>query len=145
MIGPSSHRWLTFRALPHRITTVSAWDIDVDLEKRGITQLLWRWRDGDRQNDDALARELYPLLHEIARAQLVSDRTGTPTGFKVFYLRYAWAQDVNIAFGGRQVMLPGVAMLARLSVGMAPLSTAMVSEKSPISSPVAPLLEPAIG
>lgn len=70
MIGPSSHRWLTFRALPHRITTVSAWDIDVDLEKRGITQLLWRWRDGDRQNDDALARELYPLLHEIARAQV---------------------------------------------------------------------------
>lgn len=52
-------------------------------------------------------------VEEIARAQMVSERTGTPTGFKVFYLRYAWAQDVNIAFGGRQVMLPGVASIVR--------------------------------
>lgn len=37
---------------------------------KGITELLWRWREGDRDSDDALARELYPLLHEIARAQL---------------------------------------------------------------------------
>ncbi len=52
-------------------------------------------------------------VEEIARAQMVSERTGAPTGFKVFYLRYAWAQDVTIAFGGRQVMLPGVASIVR--------------------------------
>jgi len=52
-------------------------------------------------------------VDEIARAQMVSDRTGTPTGFKVFYLRYAWAQDVTINFGGRQAVLPGVATIVR--------------------------------
>lgn len=58
-------------------------------------------------------RRFIEQVEEIARAQMVSERTGTPTGFKVFYLRYAWAQDVNIAFGGRQVMLPGVASIVR--------------------------------
>ena len=58
-------------------------------------------------------RRFIEQVDEIARAQLVSERTGTPTGFKVFYLRYAWAQDVNINFGGRQVVLPGVATIVR--------------------------------
>lgn len=34
-------------------------------------------------------------------------------GFKVFYLRYAWAQDVSVSFGGRQVVVPGVASILR--------------------------------
>lgn len=58
-------------------------------------------------------RRFIEQVEEIARAQMVSERTGAPAGFKVFYLRYAWAQDVNIAFGGRQVMLPGVASIVR--------------------------------
>jgi type III secretion protein C len=33
--------------------------------------------------------------------------------FRVFYLRYAWAQDVTVAFGGRQVTLPGVVSILR--------------------------------
>lgn len=52
-------------------------------------------------------------VEEVARAQMVGERTGAPTGFKVFYLRYAWAQDVTMQFGGRQVMLPGVASIVR--------------------------------
>lgn len=58
-------------------------------------------------------RRFIEQIEEIARAQTVSERTAAPTGFKVFYLRYAWAQDVNVAFGGRQVMLPGVASIVR--------------------------------
>ncbi len=58
-------------------------------------------------------RRFIEQVDEIARAQLVSERTGTPTGFKVFYLRYAWAQDVTINFGGRQAVLPGVATIVR--------------------------------
>ncbi len=37
--------------------------------------------------------------------------------FRVFYLRYAWAQDVTMTFGGRQVTLPGVASILRSLVG----------------------------
>jgi type III secretion protein C len=58
-------------------------------------------------------RRFIEQVEEIARATMVSERTGAPAGFKVFYLRYAWAQDVNISFGGRQVMLPGVASIVR--------------------------------
>ncbi len=58
-------------------------------------------------------RRFIEQVEELTRAQAVSDRTGTPQGFKVFYLRYAWAQDVNINFGGRQVALPGVASIVR--------------------------------
>ncbi|MFN6996689.1 MAG: type III secretion system outer membrane ring subunit SctC [Aquincola tertiaricarbonis] len=58
-------------------------------------------------------RRFIEQVEEITRAQLVSDRAGPPSGFKVFYLRYAWAQDVSISFGGRQVVLPGVASIVR--------------------------------
>lgn len=58
-------------------------------------------------------RRFIEQVEEIARAQAVSDRSGTPTGFRVFYLRYAWAQDVTINFGGRQAVLPGVASTVR--------------------------------
>lgn len=40
--------------------------------------------------------------------------------FRVFYLRYAWAQDVTMNFGGRQVVLPGVASILRSLVGARP-------------------------
>ena len=58
-------------------------------------------------------RRFIEQVEEVTRAQMVSDRTAPPSGFKVFYLRYAWAHDVNINFGGRQVLLPGVASLVR--------------------------------
>jgi type III secretion protein C len=36
-----------------------------------------------------------------------------PVGFKVFYLKYAWAQDVTMTFDGKQVRIPGVATILR--------------------------------
>ncbi len=36
-----------------------------------------------------------------------------PLSFKVFYLKYAWAQDVTMRFGGREVIIPGVASTLR--------------------------------
>lgn len=39
-------------------------------DQPGITGLLWRWRMGERDSDDALARELYPMLYDIARIQV---------------------------------------------------------------------------
>jgi type III secretion protein C len=37
--------------------------------------------------------------------------------FRVFYLRYAWAQDTTTMLGGRQVVVPGVASILRSLVG----------------------------
>ncbi len=37
--------------------------------------------------------------------------------FRVFYLRYAWAQDTTMVIGGRQVVLPGVASILRSLIG----------------------------
>lgn len=59
------------------------------------------------------ARRFLEQVEEIARGQSASERAALPAGFRVFYLRYAWAQDVTIAFGGRQVVLPGVASIVR--------------------------------
>src|SRR5207245_7809919 len=53
-------------------------------------------------------RRFIEQVEEISRAQMVGDKVAPPNGFKVFYLRYAWAQDVTMNFGGRQVVLPGV-------------------------------------
>jgi type III secretion protein C len=40
--------------------------------------------------------------------------------FRVFYLRYAWAQDVTMTLGGRQLVVPGVASILRSLVGAPP-------------------------
>ncbi|RQP21260.1 type III secretion system outer membrane ring subunit SctC [Piscinibacter terrae] len=58
-------------------------------------------------------RRFIEQVEEITRAQMVGDKVAPPSGFKVFYLRYAWAQDVSINFGGRSVVLPGVASIVR--------------------------------
>jgi type III secretion protein C len=66
-------------------------------------------------------------VDELARnAQAVQTAAQTaaaapvPAGqmdFRVFYLRYAWAQDTTMAIGGRQVVVPGVASILRSLVG----------------------------
>ncbi len=38
---------------------------------------------------------------------------GPSIGFRVFYLRHAWAQDTRVAFGGKQLVVPGVASILR--------------------------------
>lgn len=43
-----------------------------------------------------------------------------PADFAVFHLRYAWAQDVTMTIGGRQVVVPGVASILRSLVGAEP-------------------------
>jgi len=46
-------------------------------------------------------------------AQPVVASSGGTIGFRVFYLRQAWAQDTRVAFGGRQLVIPGVASVLR--------------------------------
>jgi type III secretion protein C len=62
-------------------------------------------------------------VDELARnAQAVQTQAAAPVppsqmDFRVFYLRYAWAQDTAMALGGRQVVVPGVASILRSLVG----------------------------
>lgn len=59
------------------------------------------------------AKRFVEQIEEITRAQVVADKTRLPLSIKVFYLRYAWAQDVTLSLANRQVTLPGVASTVR--------------------------------
>ncbi len=43
--------------------------------------------------------------------------------FKVFYLRYAWAQDTSVNFAGRESVVPGVTNILRSLVDLPPVYT----------------------
>jgi type III secretion protein C len=58
-------------------------------------------------------RRFVEQVEELARGQQASAAAAMPLGFKTFYLRYAWAQDVSAVYGGRQVTIPGVASILR--------------------------------
>ena len=61
------------------------------------------------------ARRFVEQVDELLRAGQAQDAPA-PTGaadFRVFYLRYAWATDVTMTVGGRQVVVPGVASILR--------------------------------
>lgn len=53
-------------------------------------------------------------IEDLSRAK-ASHQAAKPaeTGVKVYPLRYAWAQDVTVGFGGRMVTVPGVATTLR--------------------------------
>jgi len=62
-------------------------------------------------------------VDELARAGLTQQAAiAAPPApgmmdFRVFYLRYAWAQDTSMNVGNRQVVVPGVASILRSLVG----------------------------
>ena len=45
-------------------------------------------------------------VEELVQAARKAQAAQPPLGFKVFYLRYAWAQDVTVTFAGRQLVVP---------------------------------------
>ena len=53
----------------------------------------------------------------------------TAADFRVFYLRYAWAQDMTMNIGGRQIVVPGVASILRSVVGAGGGSKTLGSER----------------
>jgi type III secretion protein C len=62
-------------------------------------------------------------IDELARAGLTQQvAAAAPPApgmmdFRVFYLRYAWAQDTTMVMGNRQIVVPGVASILRSLVG----------------------------
>jgi type III secretion protein C len=72
-------------------------------------------------------RRFIDQIEELTRASQVSQVAQQPMGFKVFYLRYAWAQDVTISFGGKQMVVPGVATVVRSLATSSPRSQASMA------------------
>lgn len=81
------------------------------------------------------AKRFVEQVEEITRAQVVADKTRLPLSIKVFYLRYAWAQDVTLSLANRQVMLPGVASTVRAMLTAKSQSSVVVnSYEQPVSN-----------
>jgi type III secretion protein C len=57
------------------------------------------------------------LLRANQAQQILPTQPPGVADFRVFYLRYAWAQDTTMTVGGRQVVIPGVASILRSLVG----------------------------
>ena len=70
-------------------------------------------------------------IDELARAGLTQQvAAAAPPApgmmdFRVFYLRYAWAQDTTMSVGNRQIVVPGVASIVRSLVGARTSTTAV--------------------
>lgn len=90
-------------------------------------------------------RRFIEQVEELAQAQAADAKSAKlPSGIKVFYLRYAWAQDVTMNLGGRQVLLPGVASTVRALMSGTPQSqVAPTSLEQPARSMVPPMRDPA--
>jgi type III secretion protein C len=73
-------------------------------------------RSGDGNMIATGARRFVEQVDELLRAGQAQESVPPPQAvadFRVFYLRYAWAQDVTMTLGGRQVIVPGVASILR--------------------------------
>jgi len=74
-------------------------------------------RSGDGNMIAVGARRFVEQVDELVRAaqaqQAPQDQPGAAADFRVFYLRYAWAHDVTMTIGGRQIVVPGVASTLR--------------------------------
>ncbi len=81
-------------------------------------------RGGEGQLLAVGTRRFVEQVDELVRAAQVAPAAAAPNAgamdFRVFYLRYAWAQDQTMTFSGRQVVLPGVASILRSLVGGRP-------------------------
>ncbi|MCG7899728.1 MAG: type III secretion system outer membrane ring subunit SctC [Candidatus Thiodiazotropha weberae] len=64
-----------------------------------------------------------------------------PVGFKVFYLKYAWAQDVNMTFAGKQVVIPGVATILRQLIHDSPQFIYSITPQDNLIKPTTPGLK----
>ena len=70
------------------------------------------------QQVDELVRQLRPTAMPAAVNSWAPVTQALPLpDYRIFYLRYAWAQDVPMSFGGQQTTLPGVASILRALVG----------------------------
>jgi len=73
----------------------------------------------------------------FAAKSKVLDREPVET-FEVFYLKYAWAQDVTMTVSGRQIVVPGVASILRSLIEDGPRLTSQSVSSDTLTRPVQP-------
>ncbi|MBI1682722.1 type III secretion system outer membrane ring subunit SctC [Caulobacter hibisci] len=59
-------------------------------------------------------------VDELARGGAQAEAASPTLQYRVFYLRYGWADDVNLTVGAKQVTIPGVASIIRSLVSTDP-------------------------
>ncbi|MDR7333403.1 type III secretion system outer membrane ring subunit SctC [Roseateles asaccharophilus] len=70
------------------------------------------------QQVDELVRQVRPASAAMAVNAWAPPAQAQPLpDYRIYYLRYAWAQDVPMSFGGQQTTLPGVASILRSLAG----------------------------
>ena len=70
----------------------------------------------DNQNGSLIAsgsKRFIDLVGELVASQQNQIGVAGPLGFKVYYLHYAWAQDVAVENNGKTTVVPGVASILR--------------------------------
>lgn len=85
-------------------------------------------------------RRFIEQVEELARGQSAAFAAQPPQGFEVHFLRYAWAHDVSLGFGGRQVVVPGVASIVRALMTSDARSAIQVSPNDQPTPPTVPKL-----
>jgi type III secretion protein C len=86
---------------------------------------------GTRRFVEQIDELLYAAEHNMKNYE-------PPVGFKVFYLKYAWAQDVSMTFAGRQIVVPGVATILRELLEDGPRGFTIDHSKDRLLNPTLP-------
>jgi type III secretion protein C len=76
-------------------------------------------------------------VDELARGGAQAEAASPTLQYRVFYLRYGWADDVNLTVGSKQVTIPGVASIVRSLVNSDPNERAGSSARSESLIPAA--------
>jgi type III secretion protein C len=76
-------------------------------------------------------------IDELARGGAQAEAASPTLQYRVFYLRYGWADDVNLTVGSRQVSIPGVASIIRAMVSSDPNERSGASARSETLIPAA--------
>jgi type III secretion protein C len=87
------------------------------------------------------SRRFIEQVEELARGQTAATAARPPQGFEVHFLRYAWAHDVSVGFGGKQVTVPGVASIVRALMTGQSASQIQVSPNEQRQAPTVPKLK----
>jgi type III secretion protein C len=76
-------------------------------------------------------------VDELSRGGARAEAASPTLQYRVFYLRYGWADDVNLTVGSKQVTIPGVASIVRSLVSSDPHERSGASARSESLIPAA--------
>jgi type III secretion protein C len=76
-------------------------------------------------------------IDDLARGGAQAEAISPTLQYRVFYLRYGWAEDVALTVGARQVQIPGVASIIRSLVSTDPKERAGASARTETPIPAA--------